>query len=48
MEFNDFLNSLMKFDQFSKIIFRAAAAEVAADRQGGDERGPQRHFFILM
>ena len=27
MEFNDFLNLLMKFCQFSKIIFRAAAAE---------------------
>ena len=31
----------MKFCQFSKITFRAAAA----DRQGADEQGPRRHFY---
>ena len=31
----------MKFFQFSKITFRA----VAADREGADERGPRRNFY---
>ena len=45
MEFNDFFSSLMKFCQFSKIIFRAAKAEVASNRQGGDECRPRGNLY---